>query len=325
MTSSQTTPTKRVLLKAFGYLGDEVVFTGVVRELKRETGWQFRVITDRPDLWVGNPHIEGIGEAEGEDQVLKENHCPPYHQMNHVPLHFLEQFLRNVRDALGLTGTYRVSKFAGEVMPTPEEMLSPPFDLPPRYWIIVAGWKQGVPAKAWPTSFYQEVVDTLQGRIQFVQSGIRESWHPPLRHVTNVVGKTTLRQLIRLIFHAEGVLCPITSIMHLAAAIPAAPLSGFAIRPCVVVAGGRESPHYINYPLHRVISTVGQLDCCAAGACGKSHFGPGHCPLPTAVDTELIPKCMTLIEPRDVVAAIEFYYRGRAALPPDGNETKVPR
>lgn len=307
---------KVVLLQAPGFLGDEVVFTGVVRELKRETGWNFRVKTNRPELWAHNRNIEGVGAQGNEDVVLELDYCPTYHQMSQAPLHYLEQYLKNIREVLGLRTPYQVSKFGGQVVPNGKEMRSRPFGLPPRYWLVVAGWKPGVPTKAWPTAFYQEVVDTLRGRVCFVQTGSRTNWHPSLKKVVNVVGQTTLRQLIRLIYHAEGVLCPITSIMHLAAAIPVSPASGFSIRPCVVVAGGRESPHYINYPMHRVISTVGQLDCCASSACGKAHFGPGHCPLPTPVLSEMVPKCMTLIQPADVVSAIDFFYRGQISIPP---------
>lgn len=306
---------KHLLLKTPGFLGDEVVFTGVIRELKLQTGWQISVRTTRPDLWLGNPYVTHVNPDEGYMEFLEQDYCPAYYRSNQTPVHFLEQYLQDIRAALNIDGNQRVSKFAGEVMPTPEEVLTPPYDLPPRYWIIVAGWKQGMPIKAWPVSYCQEVVDSLRGRMAFVQAGVRSSWHPPLRGVTNVVGKTTLRQLISLIYHAEGVICPITSIMHLAAAIPASEKSVFKIRPCVVVAGGREAPHYINYPMHRVIHLVGQLDCCATGGCGKSHFGPGQCPYPVNERGDTVPRCMTLIKPADVVAAIEFNYRGDASLP----------
>jgi hypothetical protein len=307
---------KQLLLKTPGFLGDEVVFTGVVRELKLQTGWQISVKTTRPDLWLGNSYVTNVNPDERALVFLDQDHCPAYYKSNQTPVHFLEQYVRDIRAALNVEGNPRVTKFAGEVLPTPDEILSPPYELPPRYWIIVAGWKNGMPIKAWPVSYCQEVVDSMRGRVAFVQAGVRSSWHPPLRGVTNVVGKTTLRQLISLIYHAEGILCPITSIMHLAAAIPASEKSVFKIRPCVVVAGGREAPHYINYPMHRVLHLVGQMDCCARGGCGKSHFGPGQCPYPVQEHGETVPRCMTLIKPADVVAAIEFYYRGDASLPP---------
>lgn len=306
---------RTVLLSSPGFLGDEVVYTGVVRELKRETGWNFRIKTSRPELWKYHDGIVGIDASGDEDCFIEKHHCPSYYMANQTPSHYLEQYLGNMRSVLGLTGPYRISRFAGEVNPSPEEMLTPPFDLPPRYWIIAAGWKPGVPAKAWPTACYQQVVDELRGRISFVQSGVRTNWHPPLRGVCNVMGMTSIRQLIHLVYHAEGIVCPITSIMHMAAAVPASPKSGFSLRPCVVIAGGREAPQYIAYPMHRVLSMVGQLECCAKGGCGKSRFGEGQCPHPVRFSGNEVPKCMTLIKPADVVQAIEFFYRGNVSIP----------
>jgi len=44
---------KTALLQSPGFLGDEVVFTGVVRELKRETGWKLMVKTNTPATLAG--------------------------------------------------------------------------------------------------------------------------------------------------------------------------------------------------------------------------------------------------------------------------------
>lgn len=308
---------KRILLTAPAFLGDEIVFTGAVREIKRETGWSIRIATINPDLWAANGSIDGIGATGAEDITISHHHCPPFRGMDNAPLHFLEQYVRNLRGALRLAGDRRISKFGGDVPLTTEELVAePPFGLKTRYWLVSAGFKTGVPTKGWPSKHYQEVVDALRGRMVFVQIGSRRDWHPPLRGVIDLVGKTSLRDLIRLIHHAEGVLCPITSLMHLAAAVPPAPHIGFKTRPCVVIAGGREAVHFINYPMHRVLNTVGLLPCCELGGCGKSRFGKGQCLYPEVIRGDgAVSRCMALIRPADVVAAIEFFYRGDARLP----------
>jgi Glycosyltransferase family 9 (heptosyltransferase) len=59
-----------------------------------------------------------------------------------------------------------------------------------------------------------------------------------LQNVINLCGTTDLRQLVRLVYHAQDVLSPVTLLMHLAPAVetrPGMPRN----RPCVVVAGGR--------------------------------------------------------------------------------------
>lgn len=117
---------KRVLLQAPGFLGDEVVFTGAVRELALQTGWSFRVNTQRPDLWLHPGSKAGVGAVGGEDIVLTNHHCPPFRRMDEAPLHFLEQYVRNLRSALGLEGDHRISRFGGEVGLTQEEIAQGP-------------------------------------------------------------------------------------------------------------------------------------------------------------------------------------------------------
>jgi hypothetical protein len=309
---------KHVLLQSPSFLGDEVVFTGAVRELQHETGWNLSIKTGAPDLWIKHPAVHKTNpECVPDDtRVIIQHHCPPFRGMSQVPVHFLEQYVRNLRVALGLKGEHRISKFAGEVPVSTSEAEKPPFGLNPRYWVVAAGCKTGVPVKGWGVKNYQDVVDMFRGRILFVQVGSKAEWHPPLHGVVDLVGKTSLRELIHLIHHAEGVLCPITSLMHLAAAVPVAKDSRFSLRPCVVIGGGREAPHFIQYPAHRVLNTVGLLSCCATGGCGKSRFGQGQCQYPEGIgEGVLIPRCMDMIKPVDVVAAIEFYFRGDAKLP----------
>ncbi len=309
---------KTILLQAPNFLGDEVVFTGVVREMKQETGWRLMVKTNAPLLWRGHPDVEAVNPSElpPGTLVVPHHHCPHFRQMGQVPVHYLEKYVQDVREALGLTGRPHVRRFAGEVPVTEDEASSPPLGLNTRYWVIAAGCKTNVPVKGWGVKQYQEVVDALRGRVLFVQAGSSKEWHPPLRGVVDAVGKTSLRDLIRLIHHAEGVLCPITSLMHLAAAVPVAKSSPFPMRPCVVIGGGREDVHFIQYPMHRVLNTIGMLSCCAKGGCGKSRFGEGQCQYPESIgEGMVIPRCMSLIKPADVVAAVEFYYRGMAKLP----------
>src|SRR5581483_1032213 len=114
-----------------------------------------------------------------------------------------------------------------------------------------------------------------------------------------------------------GVLCPVTFAMHLAAAVPTR-AGRPPQRPCVVVAGGREPPHWEAYPHHQFLHTVGALSCCADGGCWKSRcqtVGDGDekdrrnlCEQPVQVSPDLrIPRCMTLITPEDVIRRIEVY------------------
>jgi ADP-heptose:LPS heptosyltransferase len=189
---------------------------------------------------------------------------------------------------------------------------------PTPFWIVAAGGKRDFTIKWWDARRYQQVVDHFRGRVQFVQVGERGHWHPTLRDVIDLRGKTDLRQLVRLVYHAQGVLCPVTLLMHLAAAIEVKegrPKN----RACVVVAGGREPPHWEAYPHHQFIHTVGALSCCDNGGCWKSRVVPlgdgdekDH-PRNLCVDVvDSLPRCMDMITAEEVIRRIELYARGGA-------------
>jgi hypothetical protein len=142
--------------------------------------------------------------------------------------------------------------------------------------------------------------------------------------VIDLRGRTTLRDTVRLMYHAHGVVCPVTFMMHLAAAVPMK-ATGLHNRPCVVVAGGREPSHWEAYPHHQFIHTIGVLDCCATGGCWKSRTvplgdgdekdNPDHLCLDVAPGP--LPRCMDMIPAEEVIRRVELY------LQRDGKRTIV--
>jgi hypothetical protein len=123
---------------------------------------------------------------------------------------------------------------------------------------------------------------------------------------------------VRLVYHAQGVLTSAGLPMHLAAAVEVK--SGMpASRPCVVVAGGREPPHFAAYPQHQYIHTIGTLHCCENGGCWKSRtvaLGDGD---PKDDASELcvdvvgeFPRCMDMTTAEEVIRRIELYFDGGA-------------
>jgi ADP-heptose:LPS heptosyltransferase len=99
------------------------------------------------------------------------------------------------------------------------------------FWLINAGIKNDFTTKAWPVEYFQEVVNRTCGRIQWVQIGAKEHDHPVLTGVIDLRGQTDHRQLIRLVWHAQGGLGPVTYLQHLCAAWE---------KPYVCLLGGRE-------------------------------------------------------------------------------------
>jgi ADP-heptose:LPS heptosyltransferase len=315
---------KRVLLRNQQCPGDVLMLTAAVRDLFRATGGELKISvqTSCSALWENNPYIVPFDDGGEEECLVIDCEYPSIHQSNGAPYHFIHGFARHLEEELGLR--IPLTEFRGDIHISDRERswMSQIEELGIRdhFWIIIAGGKHDFTAKWWDPARFQRVVDHFRGRITFVQCGERGHWHPPLDGVINLIGKTDLRQFIRLVYHSTGVLCPVTFAMHAAAAVPIKPGHPPA-RACVVVAGGREPAHWEAYPNHRFLSTQGSLSCCASGGCWKSRcqlVGDGDakdvsqiCEMPVQLKDDLrIARCMDLITADDVIRAIESYYAG---------------
>lgn len=315
---------QKLLLKCGLSPGDVVMLTAAVRDLHRAYPRRFvtDVRTTSPALWENNPHITHLDELDPQVRAI-EMQYPLIHRSNHAPYHFIHGYVQFLERQLGLT--IPVTEFRGDLYLSELEKgwMSQVEEAGFRgsFWIIMAGGKFDFTAKWWNPASYQRVVDHFRGRIQFVQCGEGGHWHPSLKHVINLVGQTDTRQFVRLMHHADGVVCPVTFAMHLAAAVETKPHKP-KNRACVVVAGGREPAQWEAYPHHQYISTNGALDCCDNGGCWKSRCQPvgdgdakdrDLCLYPVELTDDLcIPRCLAMITPADVIRRIELYYDGGA-------------
>ncbi len=235
------------------------------------------VRTNHPDLWENNPYVTPLSEDDLDVEVI-ECHYPIIDQSRRAPIHFLSGYSDYLAKKLNLE--IYIHRFGGDIHLSEGERKAPSpiveqLEEDQDYWVVVAGGKYDFSVKWWETERYQEVVDQFDEELQFVQVGNAGDFHPPLRNVIDLRGKTSIRELIRLIYHARGILCPITLLMHLAAAIEKHP-DMVARRPCVVIAGGREQPSWASYPNHQYLHTIGMLDCCANTGCWKARVVPLH-------------------------------------------------
>lgn len=315
---------RRLILKSTQSPGDIVMLTAAVRDLHRAHPGKFRtdVRTTAKQLWDHNPHLAPLDETTRGVRVL-EMHYPLIHNSNTRPYHFIHGFAQYLEEQLDVR--IPLTEFHGDIHLADDEKrwMSQVAELgfPGNFWIVMAGGKFDFTAKWWNPDFYQTVVDHFAGRIQFVQCGEKHHWHPPLKNVIDLIGKTDTRQFVRLMHHADGALCPVTLAMHLAAAVPTKPGKP-RNRACVVVAGGREPAQWEAYPHHQFLSTNGALMCCDNGGCWKSRCQPvgdgdkkdtDLCRYPVQLTPQLaIPKCMNMITPADVIRRIELYYEGGA-------------
>ena len=296
------------------------MLTAAVRDLHHR--YRGRFLTDVrtmcPDLWQNNPHITPLSDDDPDAELIECTY-PLINQSNRIPYHCLHGFVEFLNHRLGLN--IKPTAFKGDIHFTEQEKAwhsqvheLTGEDIP--FWIVAAGGKYDLTIKWWQSSRYQEVVDYFRGKIQFVQVGQIGHHHPKLNGVIDLRGQTTLRELVRLVHHSQGVLCSTTALMHLAAAVEAR-RGQLRNRPCVVVAGGREPTHWEAYPHHQFIHTIGALPCCARGGCWRDRIvrlrdgDQRDRPENLCVDVvDDLPRCMDLIKPQEVIRRIEGYFLG---------------
>jgi len=311
---------RRLILKNSLCPGDLLMLSAAVRDLHLSHPGKFEtdLWTSCPAIWENNPYVTKL---DGDDPAIEQIKCeyPLINHSNQRPYHMIHGFRMFLEERLGVSiephafkGDIHLSKLEKSWMSQVEEIAG----LGTRFWIIVSGGKRDFTAKWWDPLRAQQVVDHFAGRIQFVQCGEGGHHHPKLSGVIDLVGKTNLRQMIRLMWHADGVICPVTMFMHLAAAVetkPGRPIN----RPCVVIAGGREPPHWEAYPHHQFLHTNGALPCCDNGGCWKSRVEPLYdddekdkslCLRPvTLASGQKLPQCLDMISASDVIRAVELY------------------
>lgn len=359
---SPTSPKRKLLLLTYLAPGDTMMLTATVRDLHKAYPGQFitDVDTTAMQIWDNNSYItklrwhkvsankepdkDGVVIKEFGIKIIKDDpeievvHCE-YHRDNAASIshcntgayHFVHAYTHDLEQKLGLN--IPVTEFKGDIhLSSKERSWMSRLEeegVKDNFWIIFAGGKFDMTTKWWNPEYYQKVVDHFKGKILFVQCGESGHWHPKLKNVFDLIGKTDTRQLIRLVYHADGVLCPITFGMHLAAAVPVRHKDCLdrvkaKNRACVVVAGGREPAHWEQYSHHQYVSASGTMLCCDQGGCWHSRCQvvgdkdpkdrpEALCCNPVKITPSLsIPQCMSLITPEMVIERIEMYYKGGA-------------
>ena len=305
---------RSILLKTDQAPGDALAMTAAIYSLHRaHTGRYITSVESYwPEVFFHNPDVT---TTFGASEV--QMHYPAIHQSNERGIHFMQGWCEFLGAALGVTVpllTNRPHLYFDEPTPPMED-----------FWLVCSGGKRDFTNKLWGYHNYQKVVDILAGKVKFIQvGGMRTTplWaetcvgsqkedHPRLSGVEFTVGKTSLRELFNLTRRARGVLCGVSLLMHVAAALE---------KPAVVVAGGREPVQWNAYPKQHYLHTVGTLPCHdmkgnIGGACWRSRTVPLGDNTNLDKDTceypiDGTPKCMTLISPEYVAETIMQICRG---------------
>ncbi len=335
----------RLLIRHQWALGDTVLLTALVRDLHLAYPREFEISVEThwTPVWWRNPHIFAYRQhQQTPNQIVTVAWGDAIRWNSRVKLNNGRRDMRHILawyhyDFERQTGIHvPVTEPRGELFLDKTE--SQPV-VEGRYWVIFSGGKLDITNKHWDVDRYQQVVDRLRDRgLRFVQCGAthQNNVHPPLKDCLNLIGKTdNVRDLFALIKHCDGVICPVTAAMHIAAVYE---------KPCVVLAGGREEPWFEWYgngfegftaecqPVrvpHKFLHTLGHLACCDVQGCWKRRTVPLEpadlsnskrrndlCKEPVRLPSgQAIAGCMNLITPDHVVQAVMEYYDEKI-LPP---------
>ena len=290
-------PARRLLLKTNQAPGDALVMTAAIYSLHKAYPGKYTtaVQSPYPEVFEHNPSV--VPQTAGVQSF--EMHYPAVKDCNSRGIHFMQgwcEFLGEVLDVSIPLLTNRPRLYFNTPSPPTED-----------YWVVCSGGKTDFTTKLWGRENYQAVIHLLP-EIPFVQVGGAADDHPRLEGVTDKVGHTTLRGLFELVRRCKGVLCGISLLMHVAAALE---------KPCIVIAGGREPVQWNSYPKQHYVHTVGALGCTPIrGGVGQACWRHRTVPLGDHIYLDQntcqrpidgTPKCMRLISPEHVANLVMLY------------------
>jgi len=353
---------RKVLFVNYDSLTDAVLLTAAVRDLQLHSygGYIVDVHTVGMPVWDYNPHLARLDwrsvPYDGESELAANEYGFPEHKTKIIcydteiqvvrcssrgtfaasdrlkninSYHRIHALGQDITDKLGLSGALPIGELRGFVTISDIEKgwMSQVEEAKcfKNFWLIQTGGPDTRSAAWWDASRYQQVVDEFKDKITFVQVGAPGEHHPRLDGVIDLVGKTDLRQLIRLMYHAAGYVGAPGFLMHLAAATPGKPFerSGRPRAPwraAVIISGGQEPYQWIAYEGQQVLHTNGMLRCCEMGGCGKTRCEVPHrlephpeelCSFPVKIGRgDVVPKCLDMITTKMVIDRIRWYFEG---------------
>jgi ADP-heptose:LPS heptosyltransferase len=289
---------KKFILSNWQCPGDLIMLSACIRDIKK---WypdiELDVDTSCNDIWINNPHITSLDEKSDGVSKLKMEYEIIQQSNDNIHAHFIHGFIDDFNRKTGYA--VKLTEFKGDLHLDDNEKNTPVFDeQPEEFVVLIAGGKSDYESKIWWTDAWQQVVDECP-EITFIQVGKTgrgseaENFQSVIKadNCINKINKTSIRDLIRLIYQSVGTVSVVTAAMHISACFD---------KHAAVIAGGHEPWWWEKYPGHDYFHTIGRLDCCRFGGCWK-----GKCENKNDQDHQ---KCLELINPSDVADRIKNWF-----------------
>jgi ADP-heptose:LPS heptosyltransferase len=280
MLNEHQSPT--AILHFVGGIGDQLLLTCVARQLRQNGEKQIWIASQHPDLFKGNRDVDLVISKDDLDWMLK-NSAARLISPNYAP-HLAEE-RRDIPPSKHILALMcEQAKLKGLIQLRPYLFLDDEEKTTGRYSdrqiaIQSSGRsaKHHMRTKEWYPERFQEVVNQLKSRFDFVQIGNEND--PPLKGALDLRGKSNIRQTAAILAASKLFVGLVGFPMHLARAVDC---------PAVCVYGGRELPSQTGYICN--VNLVGETSC---SPCWRWDDCPGN------------HVCMDQIKSSAVVSAIE--------------------
>jgi hypothetical protein len=263
--------------------GDDLLCTAVLRELTKRGQKNLWMMSNYPELFEGNTDVSQVVPVEHKYRFYADLCSAKYHSMEYAPVD-LE------KDASVPPKRHILAELASRAGVEGQIALRP-------YFYLTAAekekgaWAEGQVAiqssglggvlqmknKQWYPERFQDVINHLNGGLKFIQIGSTSD--PALAGVTDLRGKTSIREAAALLANSRLYLGNVGFLMHLARAVEC---------PSVVIFGGREAPWQSGYTCNiNLYSAVPCAPCWLWNKCDYDRM------------------CMKNITTADVINAVE--------------------
>ena len=234
-------------------LGDDLLCTAVLRELRKRNRGIIWMMSKRPELYLG---LNDANRVVPPDDLYKRfakiwrRDFPrlEYSEFDHVDQsvppkrHIIAEFCASA----GISGSVSLRPYLNLTEEEKDQSA----------WAIgkiviqssVLGANAPMLNKEWYPDRFQKVVDTLRSEFEIIQLGSKND--PPLQHVTDLRAMSDLRRSAAILHHARFYIGGVGFLMHLARAVEC---------PSVIIYGGREAPWQSGYVCN--INLYSSLPC----------------------------------------------------------------
>lgn len=318
----------KLILKNHQSPGDTVCLLFAIKAIKSQyPDFQIDVRTPSPDIFLNSPYITKLCDCNKEVKVLDVGY-PLIHKSGSNVVHYLHGFLDDICKKLDLKIDYMPRWQDTIFLSNEEQRISPVWQIIKEevpYIVIAPGYKKDFTCKSWGFSRWQKLINKYPQYL-FVQVGANSDNHvnPKLYgdNLLDLTGRTTIRQLIQIIYHSYIVVSLVSFPMILGYTIKPNSRLGKYARGVITIAGSREPATWEMGFNHQFIHNCGMLNCSGPlGSCWKSRVVPLNdgdvndksiCTNSVKDGLDVIPKCMALISVDMVANYISMYMESLA-------------